>query len=158
MIVWGGFSKQPNVNLNTGGKYLRCSANSDSESNSYAYAYAYAYSYAKSIPYANANSYEPTSTPTATATASFANSDGHGNTDSYSYGYPNANADCNTNPDSHSTLMLRKCRPPINADGTSVFNVRRGVVPVTVHSDPRRCCDLRVAVSNYRCRPERTGG
>ncbi len=40
---------------------------------------------------------------------------------------------------------------PINPDGTSVFSVRRGVVPVKFTlTQAGVCCDMRVAAGNYR--------
>ena len=40
---------------------------------------------------------------------------------------------------------------PINANGTSVFNVRRGVVPVKYTSHAGRCADVRPAAGDDRC-------
>ena len=49
----------------------------------------------------------------------------------YTYPKPNTDFDVNTNTYTYSNPELRaQIQQPINADGTSVFSVRRGVVPV----------------------------
>ena len=66
-------------------------------------------------------------------TASIANATGGDGTD---IGAFEVQASC-------TAIMLRQVQPPRHADRAGPLDVPRGVVPVKIHSDPGRCCNLR---------------
>ena len=123
---------------------LRAVANSDTDSYTYAYTYTNScahtdtdsdsngHSYANSYShvYANGNSY------------------GHGNADSYGHVHGDTDsygpAPTPTPMPTPTPAYNAQIRPPINADGTSIFNANRGVIPVkcTLTQDGSPTCAL----------------
>jgi hypothetical protein len=131
----------------------------------YAYAYADSDTSSHFTPTATAT-FTPTATatftPTATATVT-PDRDGHFYANSYSYLYSTATATSAPTATTTATPEGRRLRryhatptptptpaynaqirPPINADGTSIFNANRGVIPVkfTLTQDGSPTCAL----------------